>query len=278
MDGMVKKHLPEVLNGVLIIIFITCIYFWWIKSGQVDLDTARQTLSVVVQIEITIFALTIAGLAFVSNVLSNQSARLDRLAQRWLEILVKTNDVLLAQINSIYNAEYQDKRSLSSFYKYPDISHLEDWEIMKYLPAISEYRKAAEANDFTNLHAEALDLNVDSMLFFRISCAVLFSEALRVQRDTNDIHELARKLKDLDHAENIIVLINNIYDSRLAASRGLPIFVFFTLAAIIIALATLSVLSQSTFNYYLYGIAILPIPVIMIFSGYYISQILRRYF
>ena len=250
---------------------------WWTTVSQVDLEAVRQTLSVTIQIETAFFALTIAGLAVVSNVLSSQSKRLERLRGQWLQILSAAPSGALEEITNIYRQKFQEQNSLPPNYKYPRISHLRDAEISTYLPAILAYRSAM-ANSNPSLDGEARDLDADPMLLFRVSCAVLLSDAWDARLTTDPIFKLAKELKEMDRAEHVVILINNIYDSRLAASRGLPIFVFFTLSSIVIALVTLSTLSPATYSQWLYGIAILPFIVIVLFSGFYISQILKRYF
>lgn len=277
MTDFLKKHITKGLNTLLVIIFVACALYWW-KSGHVDLDTARQTLSVLIQIEIAIFALTIAGLAFVSNVLTNQSARLDRLRKRWLGVLVQIDESALKEIDDVYQEGFVKYGKLPPTYKCARISHLSDRELIQYIPALIAYRKAAQTKNFTDLTGDVLDLDSDSMLLFRISCAVLFSDVIEARRSTDLIAQLTRRLKDIDHAEDIIKLVNNLYETRLATSRGVPVFVFFTLASVIVALTVLSVLSATNFSQFLYGLALMPIVVILVFSGYYISQILRRYF
>lgn len=272
-----KKHLTIGLNVFLLLVVLACAVYWR-KSGPVDLDTARQTLSVLIQIEIALFALTIAALAFVSNVLANQSARLDRLRKRWVDVLVETDEGVLNQVQDLYQEKLQPEQKLPPTYKYPRVSHLKDRELIQYIPALINYRKAVATGNFVDLDREVIDLDLDSVLLFRISCAVLFSEALEARLRSEPISKLVRRLGDIDHAEDLIKLVNNLYETRLAMSRGVPVFVFFTLAAIIFALTVLSVLSPSNFSQVLYGLAILPIVIILVFSGYYISQILRRYF
>lgn len=274
-----EHFLARALIFGLSAILIALVAFWCTTVKQVDLESVRESLSVTIQVETAFFSLTLAGLAIVSAVLSRQSKRLERVRKHWLRVLVAAPHGVLDEIANIYQHKFQERNFFPPLYKYSKISHLRDAEINTYLPAIIRYCSAtANGEDLTSLDDYARDLDSDPMLLFRISCAVFLAEAWDARLPTDPVAGLVRELRNLDRSEHIIILANNIYDSRLAASRGLPVFIFFTLSSIVVALVTLSTLSPTTYSRWLYGIAIFPFIVIVLFSGFYISQILKRYF
>jgi len=275
---MPSPQLRRIAFACFHLVVVLILFYWIANLNSADIESARRTVQSLITLEATLLGFLLAILAFSMTMTFSQMQRLEPFRLSLLSSMRELGEIglKLGDLSGRYREIFDTEGKLPAGLKYNQVRHMRDRDLIADLNALAGLARQHEAGREDGPAGSPLEL--DTIGFFRIACAVLLSDACLALGTTDPVARLSRKLRELEVSHNIVSIVNNVYALRRAARRSLPLFMFLLILSWLASTVYLSTLSRASFNHLMYGLIVAPAFPIAYGFGYYSYQILSRFF